>query len=99
MLLINEKVTNTRFATGTGDISTDKDGIIDVPQELVDIFLSSGFTVVETKKTTRTKTTATVDTKTTEPVTTTTTEATTTTTDTTTTTEPTRRRWRRKNDD
>ncbi|NBV51362.1 hypothetical protein EBR78_09135 [bacterium] len=100
MLLINEKVTNTKFTLGNGEISTDQDGLIDVPQDLVEIFLSSGFRVAETKKTRTTKTKT--DTVTTAPVTTetpvTTTAEVTTTTTTTTTTEP-RRRWRRKNDD
>lgn len=94
MLLINEKVANTKFVIGTGEISTDSEGLVDVPQDLVEIFLSSGFRVAETKKTTRTKTQET-ETKTT----TTTTTDSVATADTTTTTEPTRRRWRRKNDD
>jgi hypothetical protein len=99
MLLINEKVTNTKFALGNGEISTDQDGLIDVPQDLVEIFLSSGFRVADTKKTRTTKTIKT-DTVTTAPVTETpvTTAAEVATTTTTTTTEP-RRRWRRKNDD
>jgi len=96
MLLINEKVTNTKFTLGNGEISTDQDGLIDVPQDLVEIFLSSGFRVAETKKTRTTKTKT--DTVTTAPVTETKAAEVTTTTTTTTTTEP-RRRWRRKNDD